>query len=152
MDELENIVIEGTSKTPQIDFNHLTGELVLSGKSIPANAAKLYEPLLNWINYYIRSPRHITNLRLNLEYYNSASSLWIAKMVRELSRIKEDDCILFIHVYFDIEDFEDMEMEEVKSFVGAMVDNIENTSVSIGVKAYGTEESGKVVRESMILI
>jgi len=151
MNEIKNILIEGTAKTPQIDFNQLSGEMVLSGKSIPENAAKLYEPLLSWINDYIKSPRHTTNLRLNLEYYNSASSLWLAKMIKALSKINEDDCVLFIHIYFDIEDFDDMDMEEVKQFVGPLVDFIDNTTISIGVKAYGTDDNGTIVKESMIL-
>ena len=37
--ELKNLFIEPTAKTPQVDLNYLTGELILSGKSIPENAA-----------------------------------------------------------------------------------------------------------------
>ena len=44
MDEFSSISIDQTAKTPQIDFNHLTGELILSGKSIPENAAKYMNP------------------------------------------------------------------------------------------------------------
>ena len=47
--ELKNLYIEPTAKTPQIDLNHLTGELILSGKSIPENAAVLYENVLKWV-------------------------------------------------------------------------------------------------------
>lgn len=50
MNKLTNFSIDATTKTPQIDFNNFTGELILSGKSIPENAAKLYEPALEWIN------------------------------------------------------------------------------------------------------
>jgi hypothetical protein len=43
MNKIKNIFIEGTAKSPQIDFNQLTGELILFGKSIPENAAKVYD-------------------------------------------------------------------------------------------------------------
>ena len=76
----ENILIEGNRRNPHIDFNRYTGELILSGKSIPENAAKVYEPLLLWIEEYIQSPRPTTNLRLNLEYFNTATSIWLASM------------------------------------------------------------------------
>jgi hypothetical protein len=49
MKEFQNLILEQTPKTPQIDLNHLSGELIFSGKSIPENAAKVYEPLLNWV-------------------------------------------------------------------------------------------------------
>lgn len=152
MNKIRNIFIERTAKTPQIDFDQLTGDLILFGKSIPENAAKVYEPLLAWINDYIKSPRHTTNLRLNLEYFNTSSSIWLAKMVNALSKISEDDYVLFIHLYFDIEDFESMDMEELKDIVGQLVDNIGEGNISIGLKTYGTDVNGKIVKESTIFI
>lgn len=152
MNRIKNIFIERTAKTPQIDFDQLTGDLILFGKSIPENAAKVYEPLLAWINDYIKSPRHTTNLRLNLEYFNTSSSIWLAKMVNALSKINEDDYVLFIHLYFDIEDFESMDMEELKDIVGKLVDNIGEGKISIGLKTYGTDVNGKIVKESTIFI
>ena len=152
MDQIKNIFIEKTAKTPQVDFNQLTGELILFGKSIPENAAKVYEPLLAWINDYIKSPRHTTNLRLNLEYFNTSSSIWLAKMVNALSKISEDDYVLFIHLYFDIEDFETMDMEELKNIVGQLVDNISEGKIRIGIKTYGTDVNGKIIKESTIFI
>ena len=152
MNKIRNIFIERTAKTPQIDFDQLTGDLILFGKSIPENAAKVYEPLLAWINDYIKSPRHTTNLRLNLEYFNTSSSIWLAKMVNALSKISEDDYVLFIHLYFDIEDFESMDMKELKDIVGQLVDNIGEGKISIGLKTYGTDVNGKIVKESTIFI
>jgi hypothetical protein len=152
MAEIKNILIEGTAKTPQIDFNRLSGELILSGKSIPENAAKVYEPLLDWINDYIKSPRPTTHLRLNLEYFNSASSIWFAKLVKALSKIKEDDYVLYIHLYFDIEDFDSLESEELKDMVSSLVDKIGDAKVSISIKTHGTDSDGKIIRESTILI
>ena len=149
---MKELFIEATSRTPQIDFNHLTGELILFGKSIPENAAKVYEPLIEWINEYIKSPRHITNLRLNLEYFNSASVLWHAKMIKALSKINVEDSILFINLYFDNDDFENMDTAELRGTVGSLVDNIEEVKISIGVKVYGTDDSGKIVRETTILL
>lgn len=152
MDQFKNIFIEKTAKTPQIDFNQLTGDLILFGKSIPENAAKVYEPLLVWINDYIKSPRQTTNLRLNLEYFNTSSSIWLAKMVNALSKINKDDYVLIIHLYFDIEDFESMDLEELKNIVSLLVDNISEGKISIGVKTYGTDINGKIVKESKIFI
>jgi hypothetical protein len=152
MNDIKDLIIEGTARTPQVDFNHLTGELILFGKSIPENAAKVYEPLVDWINEYIKSPHHITNLRLNLEYFNSASMLWHAKMIRALAKIKEEDSVLFINLYFDNDDFENMDTGELKDIVGSLVDNIGEINISIGVKVYGTDDTGKIINESTILI
>jgi hypothetical protein len=152
MRELKNIFKESTEKTPQIDFNYLTGELILAGKSIPENATETYEPLVNWVNEYTKNSRQTTNLRLNLEYFNTASSIWLAKIVKCLSRIENPDYILFVHLYFGIEEFDSMDVEDIKDALSHVVDIINNSTVSVGIKLYGTDEKGAIIKESMVLI
>jgi len=152
MNEKKHIFSEGNSKTPQVDFNHHSGDLILSGRSIPENAAKIYEPLLLWISEYVKSPRKVTNFRLHLDYFNSATTIWIAKIIKVLGKIEKEDCVLYIHIYFDIEDYVEMDEEDVKHYIGALIDNIGEVKVSIGVKIYGTDSNGKIAKESTILI
>jgi hypothetical protein len=152
MNEINHIFTEGTSKTPQVDFNHHSGDLILSGRSIPENAAKIYEPLLLWINEYIKSPRKVTNFRLNMEYFNSATTIWVAKLVKALGKIEKPDSILYIHIYFDMEDYTEMDEEDVKQSIGSLVDNLGEVKVSISIKLYGTDVNGKIIKESIILI
>ncbi len=152
MKGLKNIFIEGTAKAPQVDFNGLTGELILSGRSIPENAAKLYEPLFDWVNEYISSPAEVTNFRLNLVYFNTASTIWISKIIRVLSRINKPESVLFIHLYIDIDDSESIDEDEVRDIIGSLTDNINETSMSFGVKIHAVDETGKVVRESLVFI
>jgi Ca2+-binding EF-hand superfamily protein len=73
-------------------------------------------------------------------------------MVNALSKISEDDYVLFIHLYFDIEDFESMDTEELKDIVGKLVENISEGKLSIGLKTYGIDADGKIVKESTIFI
>lgn len=150
MKELKNLLIEATDKTPLIDLNYLSGELILSGRSIPINAPRIFEPVLEWTNEYVRNPRQTTNLRLNLEYFNTASSIWLAKIIKSLSSIEAPDCILILHVYFPVEDFDNI--DDIKDDLSPIIDVIGNVTVSVGLKIYGTNGDGKVVKESMIFI
>jgi len=150
MKELNNLFVEQTDKTPLIDFNYFTGELILSGKSIPINAPRIFEPILDWINEYIKDPRQTTNLRLNLEYFNTASSIWLAKIVKALTTITKPECVLFLHIYFSIEDFEDI--DDIKDDLSPVIDVISTSTVSVGLKIYGTDDKGKIIKESMIFI
>jgi hypothetical protein len=147
----KNIFFEATDKTPMIDFNQLTGELILSGKSIPENAAKIYEPLLIWTQDYIKDSRPITNIRLNLEYFNTATSIWISKIIKALCGIEELERVLFIHVYFNIEDFNNVDdvEEDIVQITNALVSN---DTLSISIKLYGTDENGNILKESMVFI
>jgi hypothetical protein len=74
MKDFQSLIIDETPKTPQIDLNPLTGDFIFSGKSIPENAARVYEPILSWVNEYARHAKPTTNLRFNLEYFNTSSS------------------------------------------------------------------------------
>jgi hypothetical protein len=150
--ELKNIFIEPSKKTPQIDFNQFTGELILSGRSIPENAATLYEKVLSWVTQYVENPRKTTNLRLNLEYFNTASSIWLAKIVKVLCSIKGSESILMIHLYFNIEEFDEMEEEDLKDVLSPVIDMIGTPTASLGIKIYGTDDNGGILKESMVLI
>ena len=152
MKDLKSILIEPTEKTPQVDFNNLTGELILAGRSIPENATEFYQNIFNWICEYVKEPRQTTNLRLNLEYFNTASSIWLAKIVKGLSRIENQDYILLIHLYFNIEEYDNMDVEDIKDALSHVVDIINNSTISIGIKIYGTDNKGTIIKESMVLI
>jgi len=150
MKELKNLFVEQSDKTPLIDLNFMSGELILSGKSIPINAPRIFEPILDWVNEYVKNPKQTTNLRLNLEYFNTASSIWLAKIVKSLTGINKPESVLFLHIYFPIEDFDDI--DDIKDDLSPVIDLISSATVSVGLKIYGTDESGKVLKESMIFI
>jgi hypothetical protein len=150
--ELNNLYIESTNKTPQVDFNHLTGDLIISGRSIPENAAALYENVLKWVTQYIDNPKHTTNLRLNLEYFNTASSIWLAKIVQVLSSINDAEDTLIIHLYLNIEELDSMDTEDLKETLSPLIDMIGIPKVSLGINLYGTDEKGEILKESMVLI
>lgn len=150
MKELKNMFVEQTDKTPLIDLNHMSGELLLSGRSIPINAPRIFEPILEWINEYVRDPKQTTNLRLNLEYFNTASSIWLAKIVKALAGIDKSECVLILHIYFPVEDFDDI--DDIKDDLSPVIDVISDAKVSVGLKIYGTDDKGKILKESMIFI
>ena len=150
--KLESIKISATAKTPQVDFNHLTGELVFTGRSIPENAAKLYEDVLKWVKDYAEQPNLLTNFRLNLEYFNTPSIIWIGRMIKVLSSMKRTDATLIIHLYYDINDFANMDSEELTDAISPIIDMTGTPTVSIGIKIYGIDAEGQILKETMALI
>lgn len=149
---MELFFIEPTEKNPQIDLNHLTGELILSGMSIPENAANLYDGVIMWVHEYIKNPRPTTNFRLNLEYFNTSSSICLAKIVKTLCSVQKSEYTLMMHLYFNIEEFNDMEVEDVKDILGPIIDTIGAPVISVGIKIYGVDKKGDILKESIVLI
>ena len=149
---LKQFFIEESEKTPQVDLNNLTGELIISGRSIPENAVEFYTGIYNWINLYIKNPRQITNLRLNLEYFNTSSSIWIAKIIKSLCSIKNEEFTLMIHIYFNIEEFDSMETPDLRDALSPVLDMIGSPALNLGIKIYGTGINGEIIKESIVLI
>jgi hypothetical protein len=150
---LENLHIEAsTAKLPTIDLNSSTGDLVISGRSIPENANKIYEPVMDWVKEYIKNPKPETNLKLNIEYFNTATSLWLAKIANALSTISNHDYVLFIHFYFGIDDFDEMDYEDIKDELAPLISVVVNATVSVGFKIYGIGEKGEILKENMVLL
>ncbi|MCE5347911.1 MAG: DUF1987 domain-containing protein [Bacteroidales bacterium] len=153
MEELKNLLVEQSSKTPHVDLNQFNGELILSGKSIPENAAKIYEPILNWATEYVKDARQTTNLRLNLEYFNTASSLWLAKIIKTLTRINEPDYVLIIHLYIPLEDYDDIEeFGDIKDSFVPITDISQGALVSIGIKLYAINDNGEIIKDTFVFI
>ena len=150
---MNELIIERTPKTPQIELYQLTGDLIFSGKSIPENAAKVYEPALNWVIDYIGKASTITNLRLNLEYYNTASSIWLTKIIKALIRINEPDYTLIVHLYLPIEDYDEMDdFDDIKDAF-LPISNLEHGAIPcIGIKLYGTDDNGETIKETLVFI
>ena len=153
MKEIQSLNIEETPKTPQIELNPFTGDFIFSGRSIPENAAKVYEPILNWMAEYILNARPTTNIRLNLEYFNTSSSLWLAKILKVLVKINNPDYVLIIHLYLPLDEFDDMrEFEDIKDVFFPIADIFQFAIPSIGIKLYGTNEEEEVVKDKMVYI
>jgi hypothetical protein len=150
---MTELIIEQTPKTPQIELNQFTGDLIFSGKSIPENAAKIYEPALNWVKEYIQIANPTTNLRLNLEYYNTATAIWLTKIIKVLIRINNPDYTLIVHLYLPIEDFDEInDFDDIKdAFIP--ISNIDNSTIPcIGIKIYGTDDTGEIIKDTLVFI
>jgi hypothetical protein len=153
MKDFHTLIIEETSKTPHVELNPLTGDFIFSGRSIPENAAKTYEPILNWVNEYILHARPTTNLRLNLEFFNTSSSLWLAKIFKVLAKINDPDYVLIFHLYLPIEEFDDLkEFEDIKDAFFPIADVIQFAIPSIGIKLYGRNEADQVIKDKLVFI
>lgn len=104
---MENIKIEGTPKTPSVEFNKDTGILVIRGRSIPENSIDFYKPLVEWIDSYVVQPAENTTLHMQLEYFNTSSSKCILDVFKKFEEIKKTGRQVVVKWHYE-EDDEDM--------------------------------------------
>lgn len=101
---MEDIKIEGTAKTPTVNFDSNAGTLEIKGRSIPENSIEFYKPLIDWIESYARQAKTATQVNIQLEYFNTSSSKCILDLFKRLENVTGDTIVQW---YYE-EDDEDM--------------------------------------------
>ena len=81
---MDSIKIEGTPKTPTVNFTADNGILEIKGRSIPENAVEFYKPLVDWIGNYGDAAKENTEVNVQLEYFNTSSSKCILDVFKKL--------------------------------------------------------------------
>ena len=104
---METIAIEGTPKTPTINFDIEKGFLEIKGRSIPENSIEFYKPLVDWLEKYAAKPKSTTNVNIQLEYFNTSSSKCILDVFKKLEFIHKNGSEIVINWYYEQDD-EDM--------------------------------------------
>jgi hypothetical protein len=99
--------LEGTPKTPSVNFDPSTGLLELKGRSIPENSIDFYRPLIDWIDKYGRNPQQKTALHVQLEYFNTSSSKCILDVFKKLESIRAEGNEVTVLWHYEADD-EDM--------------------------------------------
>ena len=98
---MQNIDIEATSSTPQVNFDQ-SGKLMMKGRSLILNVNEFYDPLIEWISK-LSAP--VVRFTIDFDYFNSASSKQILEMLKLLdsnNNVKNFD--VFWHFEKDDED------------------------------------------------
>lgn len=103
---MEEILLLATDKTPGITFKK-TGELKISGKSIPEDAEEFFAPALKWLDGYVENPAKNTILSIDLEYFNISSSKRILFILYKLNDLVAKNADVKVKWIYDDND-EDM--------------------------------------------
>ncbi|HRN41246.1 MAG: DUF1987 domain-containing protein [Flavobacteriales bacterium] len=104
---MEELVIEGTPKTPTIKFNPNNGYLLVRGRSIPENSIEFYKPLVDALEAYNKNSKPQTKVDIQLEYFNTSSSKCILDVFKKLEVINSGSSEVTINWFYE-EDDEDM--------------------------------------------
>ena len=123
---MHKLHLEGSAKTPTVDFNHDTGVLALKGRSIPENSIEFFNPLSDWLEVYGVTPQKATRMEVRLEYFNTSSSKCILDLFKRLERLNGTVTEVQVIWYFEKDD-EDMEEagEDYQAIVGLPFEIIE---------------------------
>ncbi len=95
-----------TVKSPGFEYNPDTNSIIISGKSIPEDHKKVFNPILNWLDTFIENPPDNTILISKLQYFNSASSRYFMKILKKLEVIQAAGKKVEIHWVYEEDDLD----------------------------------------------
>lgn len=102
---MNNLSIQKTESTPEIDFN-VNGDLKILGRSLPEDVHKFYDPIIEWIRHLACNK---VKIELKLEYLNTSST---KKMLNLLVALDENESVGEVELdwYYECDD---LDMEDV---------------------------------------
>src|SRR3954470_23184732 len=104
---MEPLIVAGTEKTPEINFNFKQGKLFIGGRSYASDTYEFYNPLITWINNYVEDPQDTTILEIKLDYFHSVSVKYLTNIIKKLNLLKDASKFLkIIWLYTEDEDDE----------------------------------------------
>ncbi|MBN2482064.1 MAG: DUF1987 domain-containing protein [Bacteroidales bacterium] len=80
---MEDLFIQGADSLPTISFK-TDGELKITGRALPEDAAKFFEPVMEWLGKFSADE---INLEVNLDYFNTS----VSKKLLDIFKVIEDN-------------------------------------------------------------
>jgi hypothetical protein len=108
INDMEKLLFEPTSHLPLIEFDP-EGSLKLEGRSIPEDAGKIYNPLIEFVNQL-----NVANVifDINLDYFNTATSKKLLELLKHLDANNQIKTIL-VNWHFEEGDEDSVETAEI---------------------------------------
>lgn len=87
---MEIFTLEGTSKTPYLYFNPISGEMKIKGRSIPQLAEEFWSPVLKWFYAYATKPSEYTRFVFHFDYFNITSSKRVLFLLHKMNEMHDN--------------------------------------------------------------
>jgi hypothetical protein len=113
---MELVSLESTKRTPNVLLDP-SGRIRIGGRSIPEDASKFYDNILNWVLDYCHTPSDSTVVDIELEYFNSGSAKFVMQILRELSELLVEGRDLKVNWYYEEGDDDILERGEYYSSI-----------------------------------
>ena len=111
---MQNLYIEKTDITPEINFSPEENIFLIRGTSSPEDVRALYYPVIDWIRIFIDdllvgeyenfNKNNPLKFRIDLSYFNSSSAKFFYDIFCELKRVSDSDIPVDVEWYYDEED------------------------------------------------
>ncbi|MDO8999502.1 MAG: DUF1987 domain-containing protein [Bacteroidota bacterium] len=106
---MKNLVIPSTKKTPEIIFK-ASGDLMISGSSLPVNIKDFYQPILDWLEELKNSNPSTVSLAFDLDQINTSSTRIFLQIIRLIDTFNDGKFNFSIAWHYDKDDEDLLEL------------------------------------------
>jgi len=113
---MQNLYIEQTLTTPEINFSPSENIFLIRGTSSPEDVRALYYPVIEWIKIFIDdllegeyknfNKKNPLKFRIDMSYFNSSSAKFFYDIFSELKRVTSSDIPVIVEWHYDEEDID----------------------------------------------
>ncbi len=101
---MNKLSLEETDNTPKILFDADNGVFEISGVSIPEDSVSFYNPILDWVNEYVKNPNSKINLKCKIDYCNTSSSKQVFNLISSFKQSMENGAEFVVTWEYDASD------------------------------------------------
>ena len=102
---MDALIIESTLETPSVILDKEAGKFEISGKSLPEEAKKFYEPIYEWFENYVKDPNDKMDFFFKMDYYNSSTSTILLELLHMLDKVhKSGKPVNVFWYYLEVDD------------------------------------------------
>ena len=109
---MDTLLIEGAEDVPKIILDKDKETFEFEGKSLPEDVIEFYSPVFKWCEEYSKDPNPVTDVKMKISYYNSASQRAINEVFTILKKSELRNSKVTINWYYDEDDEEMLESGE----------------------------------------
>jgi hypothetical protein len=104
---MEPLDLKATNDTPRVLFDPDNNLFEISGRSLPEDVVTFYQPVLDWLDEYTRTPLKKTDFVFKYIYFNTATSKLVQDILTKLEHLKEKGSEVKVSWFYEQDD-EDM--------------------------------------------
>lgn len=110
---MDDLRIESTKFTPEINFDYSGRLLEIKGESYPENTSEFYNPVFKWLDdYLLENHDEVTVVNIELYYFNSSSSKVLMNFFEVLDKAAEQGRSITVNWIYEEEDEDSLEFGE----------------------------------------
>jgi len=125
---MNQLLIQKTKSTPEIDFDPQKRILSMRGESYPENTVVFYEPVIQWLEEFVTAPGDSIVMNVELTYFNSSSSKVLMDIFELLDENTDDTKDITVNWLYDEED------ESMEEYGEEFEEDVENITFNIKTK------------------